>query len=81
MKDRDTLYPRICSISGSTNILEVAYDPIDKDMRITFKGGVKYLYKNVHPSIFGDIVKADSAGAKFNEFVKEEIIEGVKIGE
>lgn len=79
MKDRDTLYPRVCEINDSTNILEIAYDPLDKVMRITFKKNVRYIYENVSNYTFGNIISADSTGEIFNEYVKFEKLLGVKV--
>lgn len=81
MKDRDTLYPRVVEVNDSTNILEVAYDPIDKIMRTTFKGNVKYIYKNVAMEAFADVVSASSVGSVFNELVRSGYLEGEKVDE
>lgn len=81
MKMRDTLYPRICKINDSTNLVEVAYDPIDNEMMATFKGNVRYIYKNIPGNIFGLIVCAESAGSTFNITMKSKNIVGVKVDE
>jgi len=79
MKQRNTLYPRICQINDSTNLVEVAYDPIDKQMMVTFGGNVKYIYNNISSNWFASIVSAESAGKMFNNIVRSNNIEGVKV--
>lgn len=81
MKQRSTLYPRICDINDSTNLVQVAYDPIDKEMMVTFKDNVKYIYNNISPSIFADIVSGESCGKVFNFHIRGKNLKGVKIDE
>jgi hypothetical protein len=79
MKERDTLYPRICQINDSTNLVELAYDPIDKEMMATFKDSIKYVYRNISPSVYGDIVSAESVGKTFNVYLHKYNLNGIKI--
>jgi hypothetical protein len=81
VKDRDTLYPRIVEINDSSNILEIAFDPLDKVMRVTFKGGVKYIYTGVPNSAFGELISAESVGSLFNEYIRNDYFDGEKVDE
>lgn len=79
MKQRNTLYPRICQINDSTNLVEVAYDPIDREMMVTFGGNVKYIYNNISAQWFASIVSAESAGKMFNSIIAANDIKGSRI--
>jgi hypothetical protein len=78
---RETLYPRICLINDSTNLIGISYDPIDQEMMAVFKEGIKYIYHNVTNKTFAAIISADSVGTVFNKLVKAEGLLGVKVDE
>lgn len=81
MKQRSTLYPRVCQINDSTNLIEVAYDPLDKEMMVTFKDNIKYVYSDISKTLFASIVSAESSGTMFNTTLKSMSLVGVKIDE
>lgn len=81
MKQRTTLYPRICRINDSTNLIEIAYDPVDREMLATFGEGVKYVYNDIPANWFASIVSAESTGKMFNSIIKNNNVKGVKIDE
>lgn len=41
------------------------YDPESKTMALTFRGGKTYQYRGVSPSVYDDLVKAQSKGKHF----------------
>jgi len=79
MKARSTMYPRTCEIYDSTNVVRIGYDPIDREMMITFGEDVKYIYPNVQPAVFADIVSSESVGKTLNVYIRKHNLTGTKV--
>lgn len=52
---------------GSAAIASVTYDRKRKTLDVEFRGGSTYRYLNVSVSVYRDLLKAESAGAFWNE--------------
>lgn len=57
-------------IIDSTHIRNISYSRKAKELRVIFKNGNLYTYKDVPRSVFEKITKAESVGKKFNALVK-----------
>jgi hypothetical protein len=79
MNFMENIFPRICEVNDSSNILEVAYDPEFNIMKVTFNNA-KYLYRDITPNLFAQIVSADSVGKAFNSLIINKF-QGVRVDE
>ncbi len=52
---------------GSSAIATIAYDKEMRSLDVEFRGGDTYRYFNVSKSIYRELLKAESAGAYWNE--------------
>ena len=52
---------------GSSAIATIAYDEEMRSLDVGFRGGDTYRYFNVSKSIYRELLKAESAGAYWNE--------------
>lgn len=52
------------------NIVNVTHDPITKDLHVTFHNGQTYVYSDVHPITYSNMLKAPSLGQFFHAHVK-----------
>ncbi len=52
---------------GSSAIATIAYDEEMRSLDVEFRGGDTYRYFNVSKSIYRELLKAESAGAYWNE--------------
>ena len=64
------MFTRICKITDSSNISEIAYDPGTKLLQVTFTNGAIYQYPNIDPSVIGMLMGAKSVGTNFNGLVR-----------
>ena len=58
------------SISNSSNILSIGYDPKNNILEVEFSNGGIYQYFDVPQSIFDEILIAESAGKFLSTQVK-----------
>lgn len=64
-------FSRICHVTDSAVIKEIAYDHTSRKLRITFKSTDSiWEYENVWPSDFARLVCAHSPGQVFNESIR-----------
>jgi KTSC domain len=54
----------------SSNVSGFEYDPETKDLRVGFKSGGLYAYKNVSPVMYEGLTKVESAGSYINQVIK-----------
>lgn len=54
----------------SSNIAAIDHDPVLLELTVEFKNGTRYLYRQVPPSIFDQLIKADSVGSAFHKLIK-----------
>lgn len=54
----------------SSNIDAVGYDAEAKQLFILFKNGTSYRYDDVGYTVYDQLIKAESVGKTFNQFVK-----------
>ena len=59
--------PRLQQGVGSSNVLEIGYDPLTRTLEINFKGDRPYFYEDVDPGTFAALMAAPSKGS-FVEF-------------
>jgi len=58
-------------ITDSSQITEIAYDPSEQILVITFKKkGTKYAYTNVPAHIHDELIKAESKGKYFHQNIR-----------
>ena len=55
----------------SKDIAIVGYDPASSLLEITFRGGGVYHYTNVPKETHAALMKAESHGTYFNQFIKD----------
>lgn len=53
----------------SSNISAIGYDKENRIMKVIFKGNHTYVYLNVEPEIFNNIIGASSIGSALRENV------------
>ena len=58
-------FTRVVTISDSSNIDVIKFDPSTNNMTVSFLTGATYLYNPVSSVLFGTIVSADSVGSVF----------------
>jgi len=58
-------FTRVVTISDSSNIDVIKFDPNTNNMTVSFLTGATYLYNPVSSALFGTIVSADSVGSIF----------------
>lgn len=54
----------------SSAIEAVSYDPAEQILALRFTGGATYLYYEVPPEVFDDLLAAESTGRFVNGIVK-----------
>ena len=59
----------------SSNINAIGYDTETKELHVEFKSGKTFCYKDVTPLEARELVKSDSVGKHFNQYIK-----AVKVG-
>lgn len=59
-------------ITNSSNIARVEYFQETKVLRITFKRGRSYKYKDVPRKIFDELIAAESVGTYFAKHIRNE---------
>lgn len=55
----------------SSQIETVGYDPDTMTLEIEFKGGSVYRYDSVGPTVFADLMSAESVGSYFIQNIKK----------
>ena len=66
MTEIDPIYPRICQVTDSSNVIEICYDPSNLMMQVTFANGARYVFHKTSPVDFAQIISAQSVGKEFN---------------
>jgi hypothetical protein len=56
---------------NSSALAAASYDDEAKTLELEFTSGRSYLYSQVPPEVFDDLVAAPSAGKFFNDFIKD----------
>jgi hypothetical protein len=56
----------------SENLLAIDYDPQQKVITVTFKGGVIYLYYDVPEKVYRALITAESKGIYFSEHIRDQ---------
>lgn len=59
----------------SSNIKKVGYNPDTLLLEIEFRGGVRYVYKDVPASVYEFMLRIDQAGGSIGEWFHENIRE------
>lgn len=54
----------------SSNVRAVGYDAETRTLRVEYKGGGVYEYPNVEPSLYADLLAAESVGKFCHQHVK-----------
>lgn len=54
----------------STNIDTIGYDDEKSELHVRFKSGSEYVYSQVPPAVYQEILDADSKGKFLNERIK-----------
>ncbi len=54
----------------SSNIDQIGYSAEDRELWLTFKSGDTYVYTEVPPGTYDDIMAADSKGSYLNREIK-----------
>lgn len=54
----------------SSNLASVGYDPDRKVLRVSFLNGKSFDYKSVRPTVFSELLAAESAGKFFHAHVR-----------
>lgn len=55
---------------GSSNILEVGYDPNSETLEVMFNSGAIYQYYNISQIIYDDLMNSSSKGQFLNTYIK-----------
>ena len=55
----------------SSAILSVDYDPLHRELSITFRSGQTYKYSPVPPAVYQGLLNAPSIGSYYNENIKD----------
>ena len=64
----------------SSTLNSSSYDFNKRELFITFKSSITYLYKNVNPKIYEEFIGSESHGSSFNRLIKsDKNIECIKI--
>lgn len=58
-------FTRVVTVTDSSNIDVIKFDPNTNNMAISFLSGATYLYNPVSSALFGTIVSGDSVGSVF----------------
>lgn len=54
----------------STNIDMIGYDSENSQLHVRFRSGSEYVYNEVPPAVYQEILDADSKGGYLNERIK-----------
>ncbi len=54
----------------SSNILAIGYDDVTRELYVQFLNGCTYIYSDVPPETYGEMLQADSKGSFLNREVK-----------
>ena len=68
---KETKMPEMTPVVSS-NLAKVGYDPDTREVHIEFTTGGKYIYENVPPEIYTDMMAAPSIGRFFMQRIKKE---------
>jgi len=63
-------FTRIVTVTDSSNIDVIKFDPNTNNMAISFLSGATYLYHPVTNALFGSIVSGDSVGVVFANSIR-----------
>ena len=55
----------------STTLASAAYHPATRVLELEFRSGALYRYFSVPPSLYRDLLAADSKGRFFNRFIRD----------
>jgi hypothetical protein len=64
------VFTRLVTVTDSSNIDSIKYDPNTSNMAISFLSGATYLYHPVTNALFGSIVSGDSVGVVFADSIR-----------
>lgn len=67
---KESVENKIRCLLLSSNLLESVYNPSDKTLIITFRGGRVYRYSNIEPKVYEQFEKSESHGASFYQLLK-----------
>ena len=59
-----------CVLLESTLLASALYDPLRRQLEIAFRTGPRYLYFQVPPHCYQQLLEADSKGAYFNHHIR-----------
>jgi hypothetical protein len=54
----------------SSTLAAVAYDHAGEVLRLEFRSHAAYIYFDVPPSVYRDLMAADSKGSYFNRYIR-----------
>jgi hypothetical protein len=54
----------------STSLASALYDPLQHCLEIEFRSGERYLYFQVPPPCYQQLLQADSKGSYFNRYIR-----------
>ncbi len=68
----DSPWKRNCEVTDSSNVINVSYDPENRDMRVSFRNPfTQYVYHDVAGMDFGIILSSPSVGSAFARISKD----------
>lgn len=73
------MFTRRVIVSDSSQISELYYDVERKKMRVIFKTGDCYEYKDFEAYVFGQLVVAESVGSFFSQIKSSYVYDKVKM--
>jgi len=57
----------------STAVRDIEYDPVGRELRVTFvPTGKRYAYRQVPPETHDEFIRAFSKGTFFNRFIRDQ---------
>jgi hypothetical protein len=65
---------RSTSVTDSSNISEVSWHESNHNLVVTFANGQMYLYEDVAPELYGQLVSAPSVGKFFADKIRNKYI-------
>lgn len=67
---KENIDNKVRCLLNSSNLLETIYDPENKEILITFRGGRVYRYKNVNTKLYELFENSESHGSTFHKLFK-----------